>query len=72
MFFVVNKDKIMAFVVACCTVFVLFMMTSLFAKAPANTIETVETSQKTPTQTEKIEDEDDENTIENNEIKQKQ
>ena len=70
MFFVVNKDKIMAFVVACSTVFVLFMMTSLFAKTPANTIETVETSQKVPSQTEKIEE--DENKIENNEIKQKQ
>ena len=70
MFFVVNKDKIMAFVVACCTVFVLFMMTSLFTKTSANQIETVETSQKVLTQTKQIEE--DENEIENNEIIQKQ
>lgn len=41
MFLVFNKDKIMAFVVACSTVFALFLMTSLFAKAPENTIQTV-------------------------------
>ena len=69
MFFVVNKDKVMAFVVACSTVFVLFMMTSLFAKAPGNTIETVETSKQLPAQTEK---EEESNKIENNEIKTKQ
>jgi len=44
MFLVFNKDKIMAFVVACSTVFALFLMTSLFAKAPENTIQTVSMS----------------------------
>lgn len=40
MFFVFNKDKIMAFVVTCATVFTLFLMSSLFAKIPSQTIET--------------------------------
>lgn len=40
MFLVFNKDKIMAFVIACSTVFVLFLMTSFFAKIPENTVET--------------------------------
>lgn len=40
MFLVFNKDKIMAFVVACSTVFVLFLMTSFFAKVPENVIQT--------------------------------
>ncbi len=43
MFLVFKKDKIMAFVVACCTVFALFLMTSLFAKVPENTLETATT-----------------------------
>lgn len=34
MFFVFKKDKIMAFLVACSTVFALFLMTSFFAKTP--------------------------------------
>lgn len=40
MFLVFNKDKIMAFVIACSTVFALFLMTSFFAKIPENTVET--------------------------------
>lgn len=48
MFLVFNKDKIMAFVVACCTVFALFLMTALFAKAPQNTIETASTVKQLP------------------------
>lgn len=68
MFYVVNKDKLMAFVVACSTVFVLFMMTSLFAKSPGNTIQTVETSKQLTTQTE----EEDSNKVENNQIQTKQ
>lgn len=48
MFFVFNKDKIMAFVVACTTVFALFLMTSLFADIPKNTVPTVSTAKKVP------------------------
>ena len=68
MFFVVNKDKLMAFFVACSTVFVLFMMTSMFEKTSNTTIETVETSKQLTTQTE----EEDSNKIESNQIKTKQ
>lgn len=48
MFFVFNKDKIMAFAVACSTVFALFLMSSLFAKIPNNTMETVATQKQLP------------------------
>ncbi len=48
MFLVFKKDKIMAFAVACCTVFALFLMTSLFTKVPESTIETIATRKKTP------------------------
>lgn len=48
MFLVFNKDKIMAFVVACSTVFALFLMTSFFAKTPENTIATVATKRQLP------------------------
>ena len=40
MFFVLKKDKIMAFLVACSTVFVLFLMSSLFTEAPQITMST--------------------------------
>lgn len=48
MFFVLKKDKIMAFAVACSTVFVLFLMTSIFAKVPENTIATASTPKQLP------------------------
>ena len=48
MFFVFNKDKLVSFAVAMCTVVALFMMTSLFAKVPENTIETASTSKQLP------------------------
>jgi len=48
MFLVFNKDKIMAFVVACATVFALFLMTSFFAKVPENTIVTSTTARELP------------------------
>jgi len=48
MFLVFNKDKIMAFVVACSTVFVLFLMTTLFARTPENTIATAATPKQVP------------------------
>lgn len=48
MFFVFNKDKIMAFVVACCTVFTLFLMTSFFAKVPEETVATASMSKELP------------------------
>lgn len=48
MFVVFNKDKIMAFLVACTTVFTLFLMTSLFAKVPENTIETAANDRQLP------------------------
>lgn len=48
MFLVFSKDKIMAFVVACSTVFALFLMTSLFAKTPGNTIQTSATIKQLP------------------------
>lgn len=40
MFLVFNKDKIMAFAVACSTVFVLFLMSTLFTQTPENAIPT--------------------------------
>ena len=43
-----NKDKIMAFAVACTTVFVLFLMTSMFAKTPTKTIETANLKKQLP------------------------
>ena len=48
MFLVFNKDKIMAFAVACSTVFALFLMTSFFAKTPENTIETSSSKKQLP------------------------
>ena len=48
MFFVFDKDKIMAFAVACSTVFALFLMTMLFAKVPENTIATAVTTKEVP------------------------
>jgi len=48
MFLVFNKDKIMAFLVACTTVFALFLMTSLFAKTPESTIATSATTKELP------------------------
>lgn len=48
MFYVFNKDKLVSFAVAMCTVVALFMMTSLFAKVPENTIETASTSKQLP------------------------
>lgn len=48
MFLVFNKDKIMAFAVACSTVFALFLMTSFFAKTPENTIETSAAKKQLP------------------------
>lgn len=57
MFLVFNKDKIMAFAVACCTVFALFLMTSLFAKVPNDTIETASTQKQLPIYSVKTEEE---------------
>ncbi len=48
MFLVFNKDKIMAVIVACCTVFVLFLMTAFFTKSPGDTIETAVTAKQLP------------------------
>lgn len=48
MFFVLKKDKIMTFLVACSTVFVLFLMTSIFARAPENAISTSATLKQWP------------------------
>lgn len=48
MFLVFKKDKIMAFLVACSTVFVLFLMTSFFAQVPSETITTATTQKKLP------------------------
>lgn len=49
MFLVFNKDKIMAFLVACSTVFALFLMTSLFAKVPqTDAIQTSATGKQLP------------------------
>ena len=46
MFFVLKKDKIMAFLVACSTVFVLFLMSSFFTKAPEDATPTSVTQGK--------------------------
>lgn len=46
MFLVFNKDNLISFFVAACTVFVLFMMTSLFAKTPQTVIETSSNAKK--------------------------
>lgn len=56
MFFIFNKDKIMAFVVTCATVFALFLMTSLFAKVPTQTIETSSSKRQLPIYSVKTED----------------
>ena len=48
MFLVFNKDKIMAFVVACSTVFALFLMSSLFATTPEQIIQTSTTQKQLP------------------------
>ena len=48
MLFVFKKDKIMAFIVACTTVFALFLMTSLFAKVPENVVQTATISKQLP------------------------
>ena len=40
MFFVFNKDKVVSYVVALCTVFVLFLMASVFGSKPGEIIET--------------------------------
>lgn len=73
MFFVFNKDKIMAFVVTCATVFALFLMSSLFAKVPTQTIET--SSSQTHAANSSIQTEGNntisDNNIENNEIQAK-
>lgn len=48
MFLIFNKDKIMAFLVACSTVFALFLMTSFFAKIPEEALETSTTPRQLP------------------------
>ena len=48
MFFVLKKDKIMAFLVACSTVFALFLMSSLFTEMPQIAIETGSVSKNLP------------------------
>ncbi len=48
MFFVINKDKIISVFVAVCTVFSLFLMTTLFAKMPDKTVETASTKKQLP------------------------
>ncbi len=40
MFFVINKDKIVLAFATICTVFALFLMTTIFAKLPEKTEET--------------------------------
>lgn len=47
MFLVFDKDKIMAFAVACSTVFVLFLMSTLFTQTPKNAIPTSSNQTKT-------------------------
>ncbi len=47
MFFVLKKDKIMAFLVACSTVFVLFLMTSFFRNNP-QVVQTASVNKKLP------------------------
>ena len=48
MFFVVNKDKIISVLIAVCTVFTLFLMTTLFAKMPKEVLETANTNKQLP------------------------
>lgn len=48
MFFVVNKDKIISVFIAVCTVFTLFLMTTLFAKMPKEVLETANTNKQLP------------------------
>ena len=48
MFLVVNKDRIVSVFVAVCTVFALFLMTTLFAKMPEKTAETASTKKQLP------------------------
>lgn len=48
MFLVVNKDRIVSVFVAVCTVFGLFLMTTLFAKMPEETAETASTRKQLP------------------------
>lgn len=48
MFFVVNKDKIISVFVAVCTVFCLFLMTTLFAKIPDKTVQTANNKKQLP------------------------
>ena len=48
MFFVVNKDKVISVFVAVCTVFTLFLMTTLFAKMPDKTVETASIKKQLP------------------------
>ena len=48
MFLVVNKDRIVSVFVAVCTVFALFLMTTLFAKMPEETAETASTRKQLP------------------------
>lgn len=64
MFLVFNKDKIMAFVVACSTVFALFLMSSLFAKTPDKIVETSSTSKEISINSKNTEEE--KNIINNN------
>lgn len=48
MFCVVNKDRVISVFVAVCTVFTLFLMTTLFAKMPNETVETASTKKQLP------------------------
>lgn len=48
MFLVFKKDKILSFLVACSTVFVLFLMTALFTETPSQTIATATTQKQLP------------------------
>lgn len=48
MFLVFNKDKLISVVVAVCTVFTLFLMTTLFAKVPEKTVETANIKKQLP------------------------
>lgn len=48
MFCVINKDKIISIFVAISTVFTLFLMTTIFAKAPNETVETAVNKKQLP------------------------
>lgn len=48
MFLVFNKDKLISFLVAACTVCALFMMTTLFIKTPEDVIETASSKKQLP------------------------